>query len=124
MDRFVPGFYTTKAAGDAVAGDWRLAGWTPRIVRITVDEGNVTKAAISAIVAAVGAPQEFGVRLETLGTALDSLNNPTVLIWVGGSAFADAHPRSWEPLSAALTKRTTAGSPFAVVLCGTESRRR
>lgn len=124
MDRFAPGFYTTKAAVDAVAGDWRLAGWAPRIVWCEVeDRGDATKSAVSAISAALGEPAGFGMSVDSLTATLARISEPTVLIWVGGSAFADAHPKAWDAVSGTLTKWTAAGGKFAVVLSGAAASR-
>ena len=119
-DSFAPGLYTTAAPPDAVAADWRLAGWSPRILRVDlVDHEDAKRQVIRAVGASLGFPASYGANLDALWDGLRDVPGSTVLIWVGGSKFADAHPGVWDAVGATLVERTRSRSPFAVVLCGT-----
>ncbi|MFV0450999.1 MAG: barstar family protein [Propioniciclava sp.] len=125
IDRLSWGMFSTRAPADAVAGDWRLAGWSPRVLRVeTDDRSDARRAALLALGQALGFPDSYGTNLDALWDCLRDLRGSTVLIWAGGEAFADAHPGAWKAISATLVERTQQQPPFAVVLSGTGSSRR
>lgn len=116
---FLPGLFRTSAPADAVAADWRLAGWSPRIVRVSVAaRPEARHEALQAIGAALGVAPTFGVNLDALWDTLRDLAPSTVLMWVDGSRFADANPGAWAGIGLTLAERTQQQPPFAVVLCG------
>ncbi|HHU40154.1 MAG TPA: hypothetical protein GXZ45_12850 [Propionibacterium sp.] len=118
---FAPGFYTTKAESASVAGDWRLAGWTPKVLQLPEDLGNDPR---RTVLAELG--RALGVGEVTapaaLGEALRKVGASTVLVWARGQAFADAEPGTWKAIGDALEKRAKTGPDFAVVLAGADKK--
>lgn len=120
-DAFVPGLYTTSAPADSVAGDWRIARWTPRVVHVDAqDEKDPQKVAVKAIASTLVLGEVATVA--DLAKGLASVPADTVLVWAGGERFADDFPKAWDVLSKVLTERTASGAPFAVVLAGSKRR--
>lgn len=112
---FAPGFYSTKAPSSSVAGDWRLGGWTPKVVTLgEEDPRDAQRAALTALCQALGI-EASSVAL--LGEALRETPAQTVLVWSRGGAFAEAHPRAWQAIADALAARAAQQPAFAVVLC-------
>lgn len=117
---FAPGFYTTNAEAASVAGDWRLGGWTPKVLKLPDDLGNVRRTVLAELGLALGVGE-----LDTpaaLEQALTRLGASTVLVWARGQAFADAQPAIWKAIGDALVKRASVGPDFAVVLAGADKR--
>lgn len=120
---FKPGFYTTKAPASSVAGDWRLAGWTARTLRLPEDLGkDPRKTVLQSLGTALRFPEYYGANLDALDECLRDLDAPTVLVWMNGGTFADEHSAVWSKISDVLTDRVKAQPPFAVVLAGGEKK--
>lgn len=122
---FAAGMYVTGASAESVAGDWRLAGWTPRVVAVDTDETGkkARREALVALGRALRFGDAFGANLDALEDSLRDLTEPTVLVWAQGGAFADAHPAAWEAISDVLAARSRRTPPFAFVLADTPGRR-
>lgn len=114
---FAAGMYTTSAPAESVAGDWRLAGWTPRLLRVGDVEKDARREALVALGRAMNFPDHYGVNLDALTDCLRDLTDPTVLIWADGATFADKHPKAWQAISDVLAERVKGEPPFAFVLC-------
>ncbi|WP_232549864.1 barstar family protein [Propioniciclava soli] len=121
---FAPGMYVTTASAESVAGDWRLAGWTARVVHVDTDEEGkrARRAALVEVGRSLRFGDSFGANLDALEDSLRDLTEPTVLVWARGGAFADAHPAAWETISEVLAARTRRKPGFAFVLADTKSR--
>lgn len=118
---FAPGFYTTKAEAASVAGDWRLGGWTPKVLQLPEDLGkDVRRTVLAELGRALGVGELASPA--ALGPALAGLGASTVLVWARGQAFADAEPATWKAIGDALEKRATTGPDFAVVLAGADKK--
>lgn len=111
---FTPGFYSTQATASSVAGDWRLGGWTPKVVTMGDEEPrDAQRAALTVLCQALGI-EASSVAL--LGEALREVPARTVLVWSKGGSFADEHPRAWQSIADALQTRAAQKPAFAVVL--------
>lgn len=121
---FAPGMYVTAASAESVAGDWRLAGWTPRVVTVDTDAtgARARREALVAVGRALRFGDAFGANLDALEDSLRDLTGPTVLVWTRGGEFADAHPASWDAISDVLAARSRRTPAFAFVLADTKRR--
>ena len=118
---FAPGFYTTKAEAASVAGDWRLGGWTPKVLQLPEDLGkDVRRTVLAELGRALGVGDL--ATPDALGPALAGLGASTVLVWARGQAFADAEPAIWKGIGDALEKRARTSPDFAVVLAGADKK--
>lgn len=118
---FAPGFYTTKAEAASVAGDWRLAGWTPKVLQLPEELGNdVRRTVLAELGRALGVGEL--ATAAALSTALGGVAASTVLVWARGQAFADAQPAVWKAIGDALEARAKGGHAFAVVLAGADKK--
>ncbi len=121
---FAPGLYSTAAPAESVAGDWRLAGWTPAVLRIAAPLGKqARREVLDEIALSLRLPDGSSTSLDALGAALTRVGADTVLIWEGGEAFADTHTALWKTVSEVLVTRTKQPG-FAVVLAGVPKKRR
>ncbi|NLE17938.1 MAG: hypothetical protein GX632_05275 [Propioniciclava sp.] len=118
---FAPGFYTTKAEAASVAGDWRLGGWTPKVLQLPEDLGRDAR---RTVLAELGLALGLGELASpaALSEALGRVGASTVLVWARGQEFADAEPAVWKAVGDALEKRAKAKPDFAVVLAGADKK--
>lgn len=118
---FTPGFYTTRAEAASVAGDWRLGGWTPKVLQLPEDLGNDTRRTVLAELGrALGVGEQASPA--ALSEALSGVGASTVLVWARGEAFAAAEPGLWRAIGDVLEARAKAALPFAVVLAGADKK--
>lgn len=112
------GFYVTTALAADVVRDWTYAGWVPAVVDLDAAElrpgGRVLVRALAAVSDALSLPRAD--EASSLATSLRSVPGGTVLVWPGGSEFADAHPAAWSRVADALAARVAVQPPMAVVL--------
>lgn len=119
--RFQPGWYTTNAPASSVAGDWRMAGWTARVVTLDDLGKDPARTVVEAVATALRL-KDGPTTPDALATSLRGLTQPSVLVWTRGAAFVDAHPALWAKLADVLTARTKQQPGFAVVLAGGDAR--
>lgn len=118
---FAPGFYTTKAEAASVAGDWRLGGWTPKVLQLPDDLGNdVRRTVLTELGRALGVGEVASPL--ALASALGGLGASIVLVWARGQAFADTEPAVWKSIADVLERRAKVGPGFAVVLAGADRK--
>ncbi|MDO5535649.1 MAG: hypothetical protein Q4F65_13495 [Propionibacteriaceae bacterium] len=118
---FVPGFYTTKTDAASTSGDWRLGGWTPKVLQLPEDLGRDVRGTVI---------RELGRALDrteadsadALASVLARQPEQTVLVWARGTAFADEQPSAWKAISTLLEERIAASPAFAVVLAGADKK--
>ncbi len=117
--RFAAGLYSTSAEASSVVGDWRLAGWTPKVLSLGDDLGrDVTASTLVALGRALGFRDPEATTRANLAERLAALPEATVLVWASGQRFADDQPAAWRALSDALEARTKRTPSFALVLAG------
>lgn len=118
---FAPGFYTTRSESASVAGDWRLGGWTPRVLQLPEDLGKDPR---RTVLAELGRALGVGELASpaALAEALGRVGASTVLVWARGEAFAEAEPGIWKAIGDALENRAKVPPDFAVVLAGADKK--
>ena len=122
-DRFAPGLYVTDAEATSVAGDWRLAGWTPKVVRLPDDlEPDAARGTLVALGEVLGLGSRYAATWDALDDGLRGVPANTVLVWASGAAFADEHADVWARLGDAFAERVRRTPPFAVVLADAPRR--
>lgn len=119
---FRPGFYTTTADAASVSGDWRLAGWAPKVLRLPDGLGTQARREVFVELGrAVGAAEPV-TTAAALDAALGRLEPQTVVVWARGALFADEQPALWSALSDVFVARARRAPAFAVVLAGADKR--
>lgn len=117
--RFAAGLYSTSAEAASVAGDWRLGGWTPKVLSLGEELGrDVTATVLVALGRALGFPDPESTTRANVAERLAALPDATVLVWASGERFADEQPAAWRAVSDALEARTKRTPSFALVLAG------
>ena len=119
---FAPGFYTTSADAASVAGDWRLAGWTPKVLRLSDELGPQARREVLVELGRTVGALEPVTTTGALDAALGRLEPQTVVVWVRGATFADEQPAVWSALSDVFVARARRAPAFAVVLAGADKR--
>lgn len=123
-DAFAPGFYTTRAEAASVAGDWRLGGWTPKVLKLPEDLGREPRRTVLVELGRALGVGEDVTQPSALASALAGLPVQTVLVWVRGATFADDQPSVWAALADVLESRVKRTPAFAVVLAGADKKSR
>lgn len=119
---FVPGFYTTTADAASVSGDWRLAGWTPKVLRLPDELGaQARREVLVELGRALGAANPV-TTTGALDAVLGRLEPQTVVVWARGSSFADEHSSVWSALADVFVARARRAPAFAVVLAGADKK--
>ncbi|MFT3875973.1 MAG: hypothetical protein QM708_06075 [Propioniciclava sp.] len=119
---FAPGFYTTSADAASVSGDWRLAGWTPKVLRLPDELGaHARREVLLELGRALGAADPV-LNTGALDAALGRLEPQTVVVWARGAAFADEHAAVWSSLADVFVARARRAPAFAVVLAGADKK--
>ncbi|TBT88704.1 hypothetical protein ET989_01855 [Propioniciclava sinopodophylli] len=118
---FAPGFYTTETDAASVSGDWRLGGWTPKVLQLPEDLGNDAR---RIVLVELGRALGLGdvASVDGLASALAGTAPQTVLVWARGTEFADQQAGVWKALAEVLEARAKASPAFAVVLAGRDKK--
>ena len=118
---FAPGFYTTKADAASVSGDWRLGGWTPKVLQLPEDLGSDARRTVLTELGRVLGVGEIATT-DALATSLGGVPAQTVLVWARGIEFADVQTAAWKSVADVLEARAKAEPAFAVVLAGRDKK--
>lgn len=118
---FAPGFYTTRSESASVAGDWRLGGWTPKVLQLPDDlGGDVRRLVLTELGRVLGLGEVASPA--ALASALAGVTPQTVLVWARGTEFADTQPNAWKAIGDVLESHAQAAPAFAVVLAGRDKK--
>jgi len=112
-----PGLHRCSLSVADVRAEADAAGWT--VVYVDGTTLDSREAVMVAIGAALGFPAYFtGRSLDGLHDCLTEVAAPTVLVWDGWGALADAAPPALRRLLLVLADRTVDEPPFEVLLLG------
>ena len=107
-----PGIYRVLADPPEIVQALGEAGWSAVLVP-AVDR---TRDFYAEIARGLQLPEYFGRNADALWDSLTELTEPTALVLVDWTRFAQARPERWSRILGVLADRTEQGPAFALVL--------